>query len=301
MKGKRSYQQSYLRRRSRGSFFTSLVSISLVLFFMGLFMSITLFGNAFAKKAQESTTLAVELLDGISDERLQKLENYLHEQPYVLGLIYISKEEALNIFIENTAEEDEGGLDLLGGVSPLPASFKIRLEPKYLQADSLAKIEQQLKQELIVSNVEYPLENIQKLNKNIRTFSVLFLGIGLLLTAIAFYLIFGTIKLAIYAQRLAIRSMQLIGASRSFIRKPFLIRGLSQGGIAGLIAGLLLVPTVLIISQQLYTIDLNLGSLLSPKFIGLLTGIVLFGLTLGFSGSYFAVNKYLNKNLDELM
>lgn len=295
--GKETYALSYFKRRSRGTYLTALISIALVLFFMGLFASMSIFGSAFASRAQESITMQVLLIDGISQDRLQALENHLHEQPYILGLVYISKEEAGRIWSENTGDD----MSILGGTNPFPASFSVQLEPVYIQIDSLQRIRGELGKELIVSEVIYPVEMIMQMNQNVRVFSLIFLLIGLILIAVAFFLIFGTIRLSIYAQRLAIRTMQLIGASRSFIRKPFLLKGLSQGGLAGLLACGLLVATLLLISNQLEVINLEMESLLSSSFIGLLAGIVLFGLILGFSGSYFAVNKYLNRNLDELM
>ncbi|MEL6672678.1 MAG: permease-like cell division protein FtsX [Bacteroidota bacterium] len=272
--------------------------MALVLYFLGLFAAFMVFSNSYAREKQSSLELSVELHDGINSTRLAVLETQLKSREYVQKLRYVSKAEAGKIFMERTGDDV---VSLMDGVNPLPASFELTLWPQYVAQDSLEWIKLELNQELLVSKVDFNMEMITLMNRNIQVVSMIFLGIGLVLMVVALYLIFATIRLSIYAQRLTIRSMQLIGATQAFIRRPFLKNGLVQGGIAGLLAGGFLVLTMLIIRRYLASIDLEVQGISSPGFIAILGGIVLLGLALGLAGSYFAVNRYLNRNLDELM
>ncbi|MDX2249298.1 MAG: permease-like cell division protein FtsX [Bacteroidia bacterium] len=292
------YQTRYLKSKSRSTYITSLLSISLVLFFLGLFIALVLFGGAFAQNAREAIVMKVFLHDGIRNEVLKDLEKRLGTMPFVREIRYVSKEEAGKTMLEKTGEDVTA---LMDGVNPLLASFNVKLYPSYIQADSLIDIQEKLSQEKIVAEVAYPADMIINLNRNIQIISLVFLTVGLILIGIGFYLIFGTIRLAIYAERLTIRSMQLIGATQSFIRRPFLINGMTQGGLAGIIASALLIVSVVFLRRWLESLQLGGSFSLGGTLIGLLAGIVLFGLALGLSGSFFAVNKYLNRNLDELL
>lgn len=242
--------------------------------------------------------MKVFLHDGIKNEALKDLESRLAVMPFVRELRYVSKDEAGEIMLEKTGEDVKSMMD---GVNPLLASFNVNLYPSYIEAVKLAEIQATLSKERIVAEVAYPADMIINLNRNIQIITLAFLTVGLILVGIGFYLIFGTIRLAIYAERLTIRSMQLIGATQGFIRRPFLINGLTQGGLGGLIASGLLIIAVVFLRRWLESMNLGGSFSLGSTLIGLLVGIVLFGLALGLSGSFFAVNKYLNRNLDELM
>jgi len=289
--------QSYLRRKSRGSYITTTLSIALVLFILGIFASVAIFGNNFARQAQDSIVLKVEMMDGLRDSRLEAFEDYLKTRPFVKYYEFVSKEEALEDWVLKTQD----AVEKLGGSNPFPATFDVQLNNSYIQSDSLELIREQLMEDNLVAAVHYPFERIFKMNQNINTLSWIFLVVGALMVAVVFYLIFGTIRLSIYAQRLAIRSMQLIGASDAFIRRPFLLKGFAQGLVSAACACVLIILSYQLLRSLLEGIIYQEDQLFSPGFIGLLGGIMLFGLLLGFAGSYFAVNKYMNKNLDELM
>lgn len=289
--------QSYLRRKSRGSYITTTLSIALVLFILGIFASVAIFGSNFARQAQDSIVLKVEMMDGIKSSRLNAFENFLKKRPFVKSYDYVSKDEAMKDWVLKTQD----AVEQLGGSNPFPATFDVQLYTKYIQEDSLEAIRTQLLEDNLVSAVHYPFERIFRMNKNIKTLTWIFLVVGVLLVAVVFYLIFGTIRLSIYAQRLAIRSMQLIGASDTFIRRPFLLKGLTQGLVSAVFACVLITLSYQLLRSLLRGIIYHGDQLFSAGFIGLLGGIMLFGLLLGFAGSYFAVNKYMNRNLDELM
>ena len=273
-------------------------SIALVLFFVGAFAAFILFGKTFTRKAKESIQLKVFLVD-YSDPNLQNaFIDSLVSLPYILQAEYVSKEEAGQQLLQNTGEEVS---DLLGGINPLLPSLNIRLASAYLNTDSLVQIKTQLNRSPVVSEVIYPLEMIQNATENINLLSVIFTGVGILLLIIAFYLITGTIRLSIYAQRLSIYTMQLIGATSNFIRKPFLLNGLLQGFLSGILACILLLAFFKLMYSWLDEAGMIQNFPVQNEFIGILIGIVLFGAVLGILGSYLAVNRYLHRNIDELL
>ena len=289
---------SYLKKRSRTTFFTSLLSIGLVLFFLGIFATLALFSQTLAESARSSIVMKVFLYDGISTTKLHDIMDKLSSEPYILDYRYISKEEAWQKYLERTGEDL---VEVLDGINPLLACVDIRLQDPYIQSDSLAKVREALESEVLISEVYYPEELLAALSRNLKPLSMAAGFIGLIVVFIAFFLIFGTIRLSIYAKRLIIRSMQLIGATKTFIRRPFLIRGMGQGFLAGIVACIMLGGLIWVLSKSLTVFDLQEKLLFTSSFIGILGGIVLFGSVLGLMGSLFAVNRYLGKDMDELM
>lgn len=289
---------SYLKKRSRTTFFTSLLSIGLVLFFLGIFATIALFSQTLAETAKSSIVMKVFLYDGIGTDQLHELMEKLSAAPYVQDYHYVSKNEAWQKYLERTGEEL---VEVLDGINPLLASVDVQLNGIYIHSDSLANIRGALEKEILISEVYYPEELLAALSRNLRPLSISAGVVGLIVVFIAFFLIFGTIRLSIYAKRLIIRSMQLIGATKAFIRRPFLIRGMAQGLLAGLLACILLWGLIFLLSSRLTVFDLENKLLFTSAFIGILGGIVLFGSVLGLMGSLFAVNRYLGKDMDELM
>ena len=298
----------YLRRRSRATYMTSLISIAFVLFFIGIFASFTFFGQKFMEYAQESIYFKVFLLDGIEEDRQMAFTDSLRNRPYVRDILFVSKEEAGEIMLQRTGEDV---LKLTEGVNPFLSSLNLKLNKNYINIDSLEMIRQHLSEEVIVASITYPMEMIEGMNRNVRIISIVGSLVGFVLIGVVLYLIFGTIRLSIYAQRLIIRSMQLIGATNSFIRKPFVLNGFLQGAISGLLACGLLGSAMFFLGHWLKNIDVQnpfqdsashgLFDIFGFSYIGLFIGIVLFGAILGLMGSWVAVNRYLNRNLDELM
>ncbi len=286
------------QRRARSAYLTTLLSMGLLLFFLGLFGAFFLFAGKFARELEQSVQLKVFLHDGLPEAQRLNFEAWLRVRPYVEDFQFISKDSAGALLLERTGEDVPAMLD---GFNPLPDAYNVKLEPQFLQPDSLSQIREEIQSYLLVSDVAYPLEMIAKLRRNYRMVSMMLMLTGSLLLGIALYLIFGAIRLSIFAQRLTIRSMQLIGAKESFIRRPFLWRGVLQGFLAGFLGAGLLAATLWSVEVYLSQMDLQSRLLTRPDFIGLFIGIVLLGSFLGWSGSYLAVNRYLSRNLDELM
>ncbi len=295
---------SYLKQRSRTSFITSTVSIAFVLFILGLFSSLAFFGSAFVDYAKSSIPMRVFLNDPqkggeeLFQKRIEGFMNEIKQNAAVIEVKYISKDEAGKVLLQKTGEDV---VKLMDGVNPLLASLDIKLKSQYVQIDSVEKLKKVFLQNGLVSEIDYPVKMMQAIEKNSYSFYLLTVLLLILTITIAFYLITNTIRLSIYAQRLTIRTMQLIGATNHFVRKPFLRIGFTQGILAGILAVLLLLVLLSAISINMGSLAFSIKVIGQAQFFALLIGIVLFGAVLGYAGSYFAVNRFLNKSLDELM
>lgn len=290
---------SYLKKKTRSTFLTSLFSISLVLFVLALLVTSALFFDHMRDKWQEEFEMLVVLDEEPNASRQQYLEGVIKEKAWCQGLRYVSKKDAEAEFLTNTA--DQFYSEIMGDFNPMKASINVRLKVEWIQTDSLAAIEKELSQIPDIADVQYPIQYIQQLRENTKTLYGIAIGACLLVIIVAFFIISGTIRLAIFAKRLVIRSMQLIGARNRFIRAPFIRMGLTQGATGAIIASALLVVVMFAaagISEDLVELRQVIKS---ARFAALLGGIVIFGALLGWFSSRLAVNRFLNKPLDELM
>lgn len=298
---------NFIKSRTRSTFLSSLVTIALVLFFLNLFAAGAIYFNILFEYSQENFEVMVQLPDHVAQDKQVAFGQWLDGQPFVKESKFISKEEAGKIWeAENGAEF----MEIMDGVNPLPASYNFKLNLPYIQTDSVARIQQILEDQTIlpVQDVTYPMSEIEQLRANTHGLIRIGLIIGALVTLIAFFIVNSTVRLAIYAKRLLIRTMQLIGATAGFIRWPFVRMGMLQGLLGALLADAILIGLVV----TLQYVDVGLGGmsmegfettdmLLRPEFMLLSVGIVIFGTFLGWLSSTWAVSRFLNKNLDQLM
>lgn len=275
------------------------ISMALVLTLMGLFLGLAILAKQLLERARSSVPMKVSLADSFQETQKNLLERELKLSEAVEKFTYVSKEQALARYLINTGDKEI--VKLSGGINPLPASYDLQLKPAYIQADSIAKLSATLKKNLIVSEVFYPLQLMLNVRQNMAYLLIIGLVVALLTTLISIYLIFNTLKLRIYAQRLQIRTMQLIGATPSYIRKPFVRNGLLQGLASGILADILLLIVFTGIFAYFFNLSEGFAILSSPGFFLLLIGIVVFGVALGYLGSYHAVHRFLNRSLEELM
>jgi cell division transport system permease protein len=242
--------------------------------------------------------MQVYLHDGPNPNELKALEYRIRSLPYVAESQYVSKEVAAARFLQGTTEDV---VELMGGVNPLPASISIRLRPEYLQNDSLKAIQNRLENEYLVAEVEYPLETFNALQSNVQVITWVSALLGFMLLGVALLLVMQTVRSGIYARRLSIRSMQLVGASPGFVRKPFVERGLIQGALAGLLSASGLWLVGFFIDKRIPQISFQGGVATAGEFFALLGGIGVIGIVLGGFASTWAVNRYLTRNLDEII
>ena len=281
------------KSRLRSAYFTTVVSISLVLFLLGLVGLLILNANRLSDYVKENIGFSVIINDNSKEIDIIRLKKDLDLTSYVKSTEYIPKERASKEFSEELGEDFVSFLDY----NPLLASIEVKLYAEYTNPDSLAMIEKTFQTYPLVKEVYYQKNLVSLINDNIKKISIYLMAFSVLLFFISIVLINNTIRLTVYSRRFTINTMQLVGATNNFIRKPFLYHSILQGIIGSLIAILLLIGLINIAQNELYGI-ISLGEyeLLSLLFIIVLfTGMIITGIS-----SFVSVNKYLRMKPDEL-
>ena len=279
--------------RLRASYITSIISITLVLFMLGLLGLIILHGKKLSDYVRENISVSVMLKDNIADETMLNYMKRLEKTSYVKQADFISREQAAK---ELTKELGEDFVQFLG-YNPLPASIDLLLRSDYANSDSIARIEKQLMSSNLVKEVVYQKSLIDQVNSNISKVTLVILSFSLILLAISIVLINNTIKLSIYSKRFLIRSMQLVGATETFIRMPFIKKSILHGLIAAIIAILLLVGTLYLSRIRIPEIAV----LQDLKQFGIFfAGVMLTGIILSALSTWISVNKFLRMKIDNL-
>ncbi len=233
------------------------------------------------------------LKENVKDADIFQLQKILDAKPYTLSTKYITKEEAA---LET--EQLLGGdfVEFLG-YNPLPPSIRLRLQAAYTRPDSVIFIEQEILSYDQVNEVVYKKTLLYAINENIRKISLVILGFSALLLLVAITLINNTIRLSIYSKRFIINTMQLVGANRGFIRKPFLLKSVFNGFLGSIIAILLMAGLLYFTYQEVE----NIISFTDMDHMILLGGIILIiSIVINWISTFFAVNKYLNIKTDKL-
>ncbi|MDX5339622.1 MAG: ABC transporter permease [Cyclobacteriaceae bacterium] len=276
-----------------------LFSTTLSLFIVGLFGVILIQARSLTKMIRENIEIQVFLDKNLEETQLQEIGNTLKGRPFVLtkadtvGIRFISDEEAAATFVESTGEDFTQFLE----DNPLRDSYVITVSEEFQTSEQLETIAKDLETIPGVFEVSYMTDLVDSINKNLLKVSLVMGGFILILIITVVMLINNTIRLALFSQRFLIRSMQLVGATRGFIRKPFLLRALIFGMIAGAVASAILFGLVE------YTKSNIEGFAMLQNFEMLLllfAALILIGGILSVFSTLRAVNKYLNMSLDEL-
>ena len=276
-----------------------LFSTTLSLFIVGLFGIILIQASSLTKMIRENIEIQVFLDKGLSPEQLAQIRKNLAERPFVLAkedsvqLRFISNKEAAETFIKNTGEDFTKFLE----DNPLRDSYVFSVSEEFQSSEQLTIIAKELEAVPGVFEVSYMTDLVDSINKNLFKVSLIMGGFILILIVTVIMLINNTIRLALFSQRFLIRSMQLVGATRGFIRKPFLVRAFLFGILAGILASAILFS---LLEYTKGNIE-GFAALQNTELMLLLfaTLSVMGGLLSGFS-TLRAVNKYLNMSLDEL-
>ena len=273
---------------------TSTISISLVLFILGIVVLMGILATRLSMYVKETMGFSIVLKENVKESQVKKLQKKLDIAPYVRATQYISKEDALK---ELEVELGENPKDLLG-FNPLQASIEVKLRSDYAHPDSLVWIEKGLRKGTVaIDDIVYQKDLIQLVNDNIRRISFMLLGLAVVLMLISFALISNTIRLGAYSKRFIIHTMKLVGATPAFIRKPFIISNIINGIIGAFIAMALLSGCVYYLLTEfdnLYTL-IDISSLFWVFVIVLLLGVVLTAIS-----AWFAVNRYIRMDRDNL-
>lgn len=226
---------------------TSIISISLVLFLLGLIFLIGLLGNKLSVYVKENLSFSIVLKDNQKESDIKKIQRTLNAFPFIKSTEYISKEQAAKELEEELGENPETFL----GFNPLQASIEVKLHAQYANVDSLSVIEKKIKQYTSVSELLYRKDMMQLVNENVKRVSLILFAFAAVLMVISFVLIGNTIRLLIYSRRFLIHTMKLVGATAGFIRRPFLWYNVVSGIWASFIAILLLTGALYYLQNEL--------------------------------------------------
>ena len=283
-----------VRRKRNPNFLNSILMITLVLVLLGMVGMILLNAHIFSKTLRESIRISVFLRDDVNEVEMLQLRKKIEAEPFVRTTEYISKEDAMVMYIKRNKEDPA---EILGDFNPFPASYEIGLWPAYVNKDSMESIVNRLQEYRETKYVKSRDVVVARLNQELKTLGMVLLGISALVLLIAVTLIDKTIRLAMYSNRFLIRSMQLVGATRWFIISPYIKKGILNGFIAGILALGILIG-LLILSQR------TIGSITFQeeyfKFAGLFATVLTLGVLISWWSTHRAVGKYLRMKLDEL-
>lgn len=285
--------EKYQKKRLRSSYLSVIVSIALVLFLVGLLGMIVLKTQELAQHFREQVTLNVFLSDQADINQITDFKKVVQEKDYTNKVVFVSKEEAAKLM------QKEIGQDFLEflGTNPLKNVLNIQLKQDFVTAEKMQEIEKSLIKNKIVHEVTYDKPLIELLNKNINRISLWILLFSGLLTLIAVVLINSSIRLSVYSKRFTIKTMQMVGATKSFIRKPFIWTSIKLGILGALLAIIALTGMSYYIEKQIPEISiLDNINMLVIVFAGvLLLGIVITGLS-----TFFATRRFLNLRTNDL-
>ena len=281
------------KRRSKPSYIYSIVSISLVLFVIGLLGTFLFQAQYLTRTVKEKIAVQIELKDNLSETDIFQFVKRMEGEKYVKSASYVSKEEAAKILQEDLGEDF---LDLLG-YNPLYASVDLNLNADFVNADSLSIIVDELSANSKVQNLHYQKTLVNALDKNIGKITLGLGVVGALLFFIALTLIDNTIRLAMFSNRFLIKSMQLVGATRWFIVRPFILKGITNGLLSGIIAALAMLGLFIALEKQIDGLTVLQDLLTFALVVGT---VVSLGIVISLLSTQRAVSKYLNLKLDDL-
>lgn len=290
MKNKES---EYSKARLRSSYLTLVISVSLVLFLLGVLGLVLINARELSDYLRESLSFSIMLDDEAKEPDIRMLQKDLDAKPFVKSTEYVSKDAAA---VKMKKELGEDFINFLGE-NPLPPTIDVYLYAGFTSPDSVSKIEKYVREYPFVKEVYVQESLLFLINENVRKISFSLLIMSTLLFLIALTIINNTIRLSIYSRRFLIRTMQLVGATRGFIRKPFLIQSAIQGLLAALVAMSLLLGLLYLIEKEF----LLLFSFESTYLLILLgVAIIVTGVLINIISTFFSVNRYLSISEDKL-
>ncbi|HQV35104.1 MAG TPA: permease-like cell division protein FtsX [Flavobacterium sp.] len=285
--------EKYQKRRLISSYFSVVLSVFLVLFLLGILGLFVINSKKISNDFKEEIPMSVYFKDNANDSVLKAFGTMLKESAFVKTDTFVSKEMAAS------KHKDIIGEDFMQflGFNPLQNSYDINLKADFVQADSIKTIEQKFKENKFISDIVYDKHLVDLVNDNVKKITFWILVITGFLALIAVLLINSSMRLSIYSNRFIIKTMQMVGATKSFIRKPFIMRSIKLGVVGALLA-------IVAIIGVLFYIDTNfpkLGILDDQLMIGaVLLGVLVLGVLISWFSTFFATQKFLNLRTDDL-
>lgn len=287
------FEEKYRLRRYRAAYGSALISITLVLFLLASFVFVARQAGNLSNYIRENIGLYIEISDSAEEREIIALHAEIQSMKFTKRSKLISKDEAA----KNLSEELGEDFLTFIGYNPLPNSIELFLKHSYANSDSVSAIKDHLLSLPLIEKVSYQESIILLFSRNIRRIGVIVLVFIGLLLVISIILIHNSIRLAIYAKRLIIKSMLLVGATQGFIRRPFLINGILQGAIGGIAASAMMWALLYLLDDKFPDFRL-LNDLDFLRFLSAAT--ILFGVLVSWLSNLIAIKKYLKINSEEL-
>lgn len=277
----------------KSSYISTIIGVTLVLFLLGVLGIVLLNANKLSTYYKERVVVNVYLKDSISSAKINLLQKSLLVENVVKKVDFVSKEDAAIIFSDTYGDDFKS----FKGANILPASLNVFLEGEIATEKNIQFLINEIEKKNIVTEVRYHKGLVEKINENAQKISFIIGAFGVLLLFISIALINNTVRLAIYSKRFLIRTMQLIGATSKFIRKPFILSGILQGFISGLIAfsGTLGLLNLIIKNKPELSILYD-----QELLITIVVALIFSGVMITWFSTYLAVRKYLRIKTDKL-
>ncbi len=288
-------EKSSNRGRVAGSYFMSMMSIALVLFLLGVFALLMMHAQKLSNHLKENIGFEVVMNSNVKEAKILQLQKELDAMPAVKSTEYITKEEAIRRLSDDLGEDF---LQWLGNEeNPLLPSIDVRFNADWANNDSIQVIQSQLLKNTDIKEIYYQKSLVGVINQNVNRIGLALMAASLILLIIAITLIRNTIRLSVYSKRFLVRSMQLVGATPAYIRRPFIRSGVMQGFFGALIADALLALLIYGLDQRLPELTLVQDYKI---IIGIFVGIIGLGILLGGLSTRLALRKYLHADVDRL-
>jgi cell division transport system permease protein len=285
--------EKYQKRKLISSYFSVVLSIALVLFLLGLLGMLVLNAKKVSDHFKEQVVVTIYLKDSAKEVEIKQLEKSLALADYVKSTEYVSKEQAASAM---KAENGEDFMEFLG-YNPLQNSIDVHLKADYVTSEHLEEISNEALTKNYVDEVRYDNDLVKLMNNNVKKISFWVLILSALFTLIAVLLINSSIRLAVYAKRFTIKTMQMVGATKQFIRKPFVWKSVQLGIIGGVIALIGMAIVLFYLNKTFPELQLlNNAFLITILFVG----ILILGIIITWISTFIATQRFLNLKTDQL-
>ncbi|WP_281297625.1 cell division protein FtsX [Flavobacterium limnophilum] len=283
----------FQKRRLISSYFSVVLSVFLVLFLLGILGFFIINSKKLADDFKEEIAMTVFFKNEANDSILKAFGKELKTTPFSKSFVYVSKEQAAKLHTDIIGEDFITFL----GENPLQNSYDIHLKADYVVRDSITKIESRLRKNAMISDIVYDKQLVNLVNDNIKKVSMWILIISGFLTVIAVLLINSSLRLSIYSNRFIIKTMQMVGATKAFIRKPFVMRSVKLGMIGAGLAIIALIGVLIYIETNFPGLGILEDKLLVALVLLLVFGA---GVLITWISTYFATQRFLNLRTDDL-
>ena len=285
--------EKFQKRRLLSSYFSVVLSIFLVLFLLGILGLFIINSKQLSDNFKEEIAMTVFFKNEASDSTMTAFAEELKTAPFVKSSVYVTKEQAAKLHTDIIGEDFMTFL----GANPLQNSFDIHLKAAYIDSENISKIESRFRANEMVSDIVYDKQLVSLVNDNIQKVSMWILIISGFLAFVAVLLINSSMRLSIYSNRFIIKTMQMVGATKSFIRKPFIWKSIRLGFIGSVLAILALLVTMFYLNLKYPNLKIMDDQ---PMIALVLVGVLAVGILITWISTFFATQRFLNLRTDDL-